>query len=125
MRRIKIAAVAATAACLLAAAGGGGDKPVGQAKSSNAGGGNTNGTGAHKHGGTVTIANVAGQTWPCQFNPFNPSVNGEANGFVYEPLVFVNVLKNGATTPMLTSSYKWAADKKSIVFTIRSGVKWS
>lgn len=128
MRRIKIAAVAATAACLLAAACGGGDKPVGQAKSNNTQGGNSgtsNGTGAHKRGGTVTIANVAGQTWPCQFNPFNPSVNGEAIGFVYEPLVFVNVLKNGATTPMLASSFKWAPDKKSIVFTIRSGVKWS
>jgi peptide/nickel transport system substrate-binding protein len=79
----------------------------------------------HKKGGEVTIANVGGQTWSCQFNPFNPAVNQEALGFVYEPLVFVNLLKNQAETPMLASSYKWSADKKSIVFDIRQGVKWS
>ncbi len=32
---------------------------------------------------------------------------------------------NEAETPMLASSYTWSADKKSIVFTIRDGVKWS
>ena len=79
----------------------------------------------HKQGGTVTIANEQGQTWTCQFNPFNPAVNQESNGFVYEPLVFVNLLNNQAETPMLATSYKWSADKKSIVFTIRDGVKWS
>ena len=81
--------------------------------------------GPHKKGGTVTIANEQGQTWPCQFNPFNPAVNTESDGFVYEPLVFVNLLSNQAETPMLASSYSGRADKKSIVFTIRDGVKWS
>src|SRR3954452_15460971 len=42
----------------------------------------------HKKGGQVTIVNVAGQTWSCQFNPFNPAVYQESQGFVYEPLVF-------------------------------------
>jgi peptide/nickel transport system substrate-binding protein len=79
----------------------------------------------HKQGGTVTIANVQGQTWTCQFNPFNPAVNTVSLGFVYEPLVFVNLLKDQAETPMLASSYKWSDDKKSIVFTIRDGVKWN
>jgi peptide/nickel transport system substrate-binding protein len=79
----------------------------------------------HKQGGTVTIANVQGQTWTCQFNPFNPAVNIESLGFVYEPLVYVNLLKNQAETPVLASSYKWSDDKKSIVFTIRDGVKWN
>ena len=27
---------------------------------------------ARKQGGTVTISNEQGQTWPCHFNPFNP-----------------------------------------------------
>ncbi|MDT4981346.1 MAG: peptide/nickel transport system substrate-binding protein, partial [Pseudonocardiales bacterium] len=80
---------------------------------------------SHKKGGTVTISNVQGQTWTCQFNPFNPAVNTVSLGFVYEPLVFVNLLNNQAATPMLASSYKWGADKKSIVFTTRDGVKWS
>jgi peptide/nickel transport system substrate-binding protein len=79
----------------------------------------------HKQGGTVTISNEQGQTWTCQFNPFNPAVNVEALGFVYEPLIYVNLLNNQAETPMLATSYKWSADKKSIVFTIRDGVKWN
>lgn len=78
-----------------------------------------------KQGGTLTISNEQGQTWPCQFNPFNPAVNSESVGFVYEPLVYVDVLNNAAETPMLASSYKWSDDAKSIVFTIRDGVKWS
>jgi peptide/nickel transport system substrate-binding protein len=78
-----------------------------------------------KQGGTVTIANEQGQTWTCQFNPFNPAVNPEALGFVYEPLVYVDLLNNEATTPMLASAFTWSADKKSIVFTIRDGVKWN
>ncbi|GLZ79267.1 peptide ABC transporter substrate-binding protein [Actinorhabdospora filicis] len=81
--------------------------------------------GPHKQGGSVTIANVTGQTWTCQFNPFNPAVNQTSNGFVYEPLVFVNLLQDQAETPMLASSYEWNAEKTSIVFTVRDGVKWN
>jgi len=80
---------------------------------------------SYKQGGTVTIANTQGQTWTCQFNPFNPAVNAEALGFIYEPLVYVNLLQNQAETPMLASSYKWSDDKKSVTFTIRDGVTWS
>lgn len=79
----------------------------------------------YKKGGTVTIANVGGQTWSCQFNPFNPAVYQESFGFVYEPLVYINLLKNQAETPMLASSYAWGAGKKSITFMVRNGVKWS
>jgi len=87
---------------------------------------NASGTdGPHKPGGTVTIANTTGQTWPCQFNPFNPAQNQEALGFVYEPLVHVSVVGNSKETPMLATGYKWSDDLKSIVFTIRDGVKWS
>jgi peptide/nickel transport system substrate-binding protein len=75
--------------------------------------------------GTLTIANVNGQTWTCGFNPFNPAVQFLTLGFVYEPLVFVNALQNSKETPMLAKSYTWAADKKSITFTVRDGVKWS
>jgi peptide/nickel transport system substrate-binding protein len=78
-----------------------------------------------KPGGTVTISNEQGQTWPCQFNPFNPANNAESLGFVYEPLVYVNLLNNAAETPMLATSYKWSDDKKSVTFTIRDGVTWS
>jgi peptide/nickel transport system substrate-binding protein len=79
----------------------------------------------HKQGGTLTISNEQGQTWTCQFNPLNPAVNSYSIGFVYEPLVFVNLLNNQAETPMLASSYRWGAGKKSIVFTVRDGIKWN
>ncbi|TCO50312.1 peptide/nickel transport system substrate-binding protein [Kribbella antiqua] len=128
MRGIKRTAIAAVAIGLLAAGCGGGDKPIGNAASSTPPASTSTGgagSGAYKKGGTVTIANVGGQTWPCQFNPFNPSVNQASNGFVYEPLTFVNVLKNGATTPMLATAFTWSANKDSITFTIRDGVKWS
>jgi peptide/nickel transport system substrate-binding protein len=78
-----------------------------------------------KQGGTVTISNEQGQTWPCQFNPFNPANNQESIGFVYEPLVYVDLLNNQAETPMLATSYTWSSDNKTIKFTIRDGVKWS
>jgi peptide/nickel transport system substrate-binding protein len=78
-----------------------------------------------KQGGTVTISNEQGQTWTCNFNPFNPSTNLQSLGFVYEPLVFVNLLRNQEETPMLAASYKWTPDKKSITFTLRTGVTWS
>ncbi|TCC14575.1 ABC transporter substrate-binding protein [Kribbella sindirgiensis] len=128
MRGITRIAVAALAVGALTAGCGGGDKPIGDAASSNpssSAGKGGGGTGQYKKGGTVTIANVGGQTWPCQFNPFNPAVNQVALGFVYEPLTFVNVLKAGATTPMLATGFAWSPKKDSIVFTIRDGVKWS
>ena len=75
--------------------------------------------------GVVTIANTQGQTWTCGFNPFNPAVNTVSFGPVYEPLVFVNALKNEEATPMLASDYAWSADSKTLTFTIRDGVKWS
>jgi peptide/nickel transport system substrate-binding protein len=127
MRGITRIAVAAIAVGALTAGCGGGDKPIGSGTSANPSSSTSAGgsTGQYKKGGTVTIANVGGQTWPCQFNPFNPSVNGVAGGFVYEPLTFVNVLKAGATTPMLATDFAWSPKKDSIVFTIRDGVKWS
>jgi peptide/nickel transport system substrate-binding protein len=145
MRLMKGAAVAAAAGLLVAACGGSHSKPTvtsspttGSSSSagsqaptaSSAGSQAPASSGAvagasHKQGGTLTISNEQGQTWTCQFNPFNPAVNSESNGFVYEPLVYVNPLKNAAETPMLASSYVWSADKTSITFTTRQGVKWS
>jgi peptide/nickel transport system substrate-binding protein len=44
---------------------------------------------------------------------------------MYEPLVYMNSLQQGKTTPMLASSWKWGAGNKTLTFTIRQGVKWS
>jgi peptide/nickel transport system substrate-binding protein len=90
--------------------------------SSGSGSGSSSGGNANA---SLTIANTAGAQWTCGFNPFNPSVQGTSVGFVYEPLIYINGLKNGAETPMLATGYKWSGDKKQLVMTIRDGVKWS
>lgn len=84
--------------------------------------GGSSGSGA---GAALTIANVAGATWTCGFNPFNPAVDQQSFGFTYEPLIYVNELKNSAETPMLATGSTWSNDYKTLTFTIRNGVKWS
>ena len=120
MRRTK--ALTALVAFSLALTACGSSKSTGNSSDASA---DANPSASHKQGGTVTISNEQGQTWTCQFNPFNPSNNLESIGFVYEPLVHVDILNNQAETPMLATGYKWSADFKSIVFTVRDGVKWS
>jgi len=103
---------------LLAVACGGGS-----GSTNNAGSGSGSGSGSSN--AVLTIANTGGAQWTCGFNPFNPAVQGVTVGFVYEPLVYINTLKNAAETPMLASKYSWGAGKKSLTFTVRDGVKWN
>jgi peptide/nickel transport system substrate-binding protein len=76
-------------------------------------------------GPTVVVSNNAGELWSCNFNPFNAGVNFLSGGVVYEPLVFVNVMKSGATTPWLAESWIWSDNNRVLTFTIRKGVRWS
>jgi peptide/nickel transport system substrate-binding protein len=108
---VLLAAGLLTAAC---SAGAGG---------SNGGSGGSGGTAAATN--VVTISNENGALWTCGFSPFNGSDTLLSVGFVYEPLVFINPLQNGKTTPMLATSWKWGAGNKSIAFTIRKGVTFS
>src|SRR5262245_60984509 len=95
-------------------------------QSTSSGSGNGNGNGGGKAtASSLTISNESGQLWSCGFNPLNPSDTGLSVGFIYEPLVYVNPLQQGKTTPMLASSYQWSNGNKTLAFTIRSGVKWS
>jgi peptide/nickel transport system substrate-binding protein len=74
---------------------------------------------------TLTISNENGALWTCGFSPLNTSDTLLSVGFVYEPLVYVNPLQDGKTTPMLATSWAWGAGNKTLTFTIRQGVKWS
>jgi peptide/nickel transport system substrate-binding protein len=76
-------------------------------------------------GGTLTIANESGSLWSCGFNPFNTNVNYLATGNIYEPLVFINTLRNAQTSPWLATKWEWSNGNKTVTFTIRDGVKWS
>jgi len=75
--------------------------------------------------GVLTISNESGELWTCSFNPYNPAVNSMAAGFAYEPLVFVDTLESGKTTPWLATKYTWSDANKVLTFTIRKGVKFS
>ena len=75
--------------------------------------------------GVLSLSNEAGSTWTCGFSPFNGSVSFLSVGPVYEPLVFVNTLQSGKTTPWLASSYAWSNGNKTVTFTIRKNVKFS
>jgi len=95
-----------------------------------AGSGSSSSSGSGTSGKTttnsvLTISNENGALWTCQFSPLNTSDTLLSVGFVYEPLVYMNPLQNGKTTPMLATSWTWGAGNKSLTFTIRSGVKWS
>ncbi len=84
----------------------------------------TSGT-SSANGSTVTISNENGALWTCGFNPLLGSDQLLSFGFVYEPLVYVNPLQNGKTTPMLATTWAWGPGNKSLTFTIRKNVKWS
>jgi peptide/nickel transport system substrate-binding protein len=75
--------------------------------------------------GKLVVDNESGSTWTCQFNPFNSSVTFVSFGWIYEPLEYVNILKNGAATPWLASSSAWSNGFKTLTFTIRPGATWS
>ena len=83
------------------------------------------GTGKSTTSSVLSISNENGALWTCGFNPYNGSDNLLSVGFTYEPLVYVNPLQSGKTTPMLATAWNWGAGNKSLTFTIRSGVKWS
>ena len=63
------------------------------------------------------------------FNPFLGSSAGANLGFrsmIYEPLMMTNPIAPAEKPkPWLATDATWAADYKSVVFTIRDGVKWS
>ena len=84
-RLVRAGIVLTTAALAVTACTGSAKKR--NSATSPAGTGSNSGSGAStpKRGGTVTISNEQGQTWTCNFNPFNPAVYLESVGFVYEP----------------------------------------
>jgi peptide/nickel transport system substrate-binding protein len=105
----------------LAVAGCGGSS----SKTSSGSSATTTSATATKVAGKLVVDNESGSTWTCQFNPYNPAVTLVSFGWVYEPLEYVNILKDGAVTPWLATSSQWSPDFKTLTFTIRNGVTWS
>jgi peptide/nickel transport system substrate-binding protein len=96
---------------------------AGSSSSSSSGSGSSGGKTSTSS--VLTISNENGTLWTCGFNPLNASDTLLSVGFTYEPLVYINPLQDGKTTPMLASSWAWGPGNKSLTFTIRKGVKFS
>jgi peptide/nickel transport system substrate-binding protein len=99
-------AVTAVAACGSSSKGGGGGTP--------------------KTGGTLTIqaGDSGNPTLVENFNPFQAPTTGLHGTFLlYEPLEFRSPI-DGSFTPFVATGHKFT-DPKTLVFTIRQGVKWS
>jgi peptide/nickel transport system substrate-binding protein len=73
----------------------------------------------------VNISDEYGETWNCQFNPLNASDEFDSFGPVYEELVYIDNLKNGAATPWLATAWAWSNSNRTLTFTIRKGVHWT
>lgn len=81
---------------------------------------------AIKLGGTVTLVTGPQTSFTRNFNPFNGNaVSTEDLGFIYEPLVFYNLLKAGKASPWLATSWAFSNHNKTLTFHLRRGVKWS
>jgi len=127
MRRTKLLAAGAAIGLAAAAAGCSSTQHVGGATGTGGTSGNTVPalSADLKAGGTVTISNESGATWNCQFNPLTTDQQ-EANGLVYESLLYINPLQDtAAPTPLLATSYAWNPADTQLTFKVRSGVKWS
>src|SRR5664280_1249307 len=73
---------------------------------------------------TLTIEGDAGNPALVEnFNPMQPSSALHGVNLIYEPLEIVSPI-DGTFTPFLASGYKFT-DPKTLVFTVRQGVKWS
>jgi peptide/nickel transport system substrate-binding protein len=121
MRRLISFGLALGAAGLLAAGCTAGASTTSSPAAGSSGGGSTQSS----SNSTLILDNENGANWTCGFNPYNSAVNFLIVGFTYEPLVYVNPLQGGKTTPMLATSFSWGAGNKSLTFTMRQGVKWS
>jgi peptide/nickel transport system substrate-binding protein len=99
---------------------------AGASSSSGGGGGGSTSSAKAAANSVLVLDNENGSPWNCFFNPFLGADNPFLDfGYMYEPLIYVNPLQNGATTPMLATSSSWSADHKDLTFQIRQGVKWS
>jgi len=65
-------------------------------------------------------------SWVRNFEPLNPASvpRWPTRGGIYEPLYIYNPIK-AEWIPWLATKYKWQNNNKQLLFTIRSGVKWS
>ncbi|MDA8313127.1 MAG: ABC transporter substrate-binding protein [Actinomycetota bacterium] len=87
--------------------------------------GGTAGAGISATATPLNIADEYGETWPCHFNPYNPTDGTFSFGYIYEELAFEDALRPQTITPWLATKWTWSNTNKTLTFTIRKGVTWS
>ena len=81
------------------------------------------GTGSSSHSGVLTIQGDAGNpTLVENFNPFS-TTQLEGTRLIYEPLEIPSTV-DGTLTPFLATGHQFTSPT-TLVYSIRSGVKWS
>ena len=114
-RKYKTSALVCAVAVLTAA---GTSACSGETKTSAGGAGATSGS------STLTISGDAGNpTLVEDFNPLAPGAPLGGRNLIYEPMEVVSAT-DGTYTPFLATGHTFT-DAKTLVFTIRQGVKWS
>ena len=87
------------------------------------------GSSSSSNGSVLTEAGDEGGPYALNLNPLSSgsALTGVTNSwpFVYETLLQFNYANSDQVTPWLATSYRWTNGHKTVVFTIRSGVKWS
>lgn len=112
MRRRMLGLAVPVAACLALVAG-----------CSSGGGSGSGGNGPSGQGGTLTIgSSVAPPTLDLTSNPA-AAIDEVLDYNVYQHLVQLD--PKGQIVPVLATSYQWSADRKTVTFTLRQGVKFS
>jgi peptide/nickel transport system substrate-binding protein len=83
------------------------------------------GSGGAASGGTLTIQgdNSGNPSLAENFNPFQTATELHGTYLIYEPLEITSPV-DGSYTPYLATGYTFT-DPKTLVYTIRPGVKWS
>ncbi|MFC4617596.1 ABC transporter substrate-binding protein [Camelliibacillus cellulosilyticus] len=82
------------------------------------------GSGSAKGNKPLVIGLSPAGSWQENFNPFSTNANGGTNGLIYQPLYFFDNI-SGNTYPMLATKIEWTNNNKTLLATIRDGVKWS
>jgi len=74
----------------------------------------------------VTTYQNGFSTFTRNFNPFQTATRLDfTQGGIYEPLMIFTTAGKGHVYPWLATHYKWLNHNKSVLVTIRSGVRWS
>src|SRR5205085_1317430 len=73
----------------------------------------------------VTVASGNPGPFVRNFNPFSPAGFETNTGGIYEPLYMITTAGGGHSYPWLATAYRWSKDLKTLLITIRHGVKWS